>query len=98
MTPIGFTIKDGVTYFHYKFSELKNFVRLGKKHGDLGVIITKRNGKMLTYRGFGTIESPNTSIITFSINQSGFFGCTITDEERLIPPKPFFTKENTKFI
>lgn len=99
MTPIKFTVKNGVTRFHYKASELIDFVRRGKKDGNVGMILTKREGNMLTYRGFGTIENPFTYIGSLSINHfSHFDGDMPTDEQRLIPPKPFFTPENTRFL
>lgn len=99
MTPIKFTIKNGVTHFHYKASELIEFVRRGKKDGNVGVILTKRDGNLLTYRGFGTIENPFTYICSISMMHSPLFdGEMLTDEQRLIPPKPFFTAENTRFV
>lgn len=99
MTPIKFIIKDGVTTFHYKASELINFARLGFKDGNVGMILVRRKGKILTYKGFGTIENPNKYILTMSIVHLPLFdGKMLTDEERLIPPKPFFTSENTRFI
>jgi len=99
MTPIKFTVKNGVTHFHYKASELIDFVRRGKKNGNVGVILTKRDGNMLTYRGFGTIENPFTYIVSISIKHfPPFDGEMPTDEQRLIPPKPFFTAENTRFV
>ena len=49
------------------------------------MIITKRNGNTLTYRGFGTIENPFRYISTISIIHHPFFdGKMPTDEERLI--------------
>lgn len=99
MTPIKFTVKNGVTHFHYKASELIEFVRRGKQDGNVGVILTKRDGNMLTYRGFGTIENPFTYIIRMiMMHFPPFDGEMPTDEQRLIPPKPFFTKENTRFV
>lgn len=98
MKPINFTLKGGVTHFHYKFFELREFVRLGKTYGDVGVILTKRNGNILTYRGFGTIDSPFTYIATISFVHNPLFGEMPTDEQRLIPSQPFFTEENTKFV
>ena len=99
MIPIKFTIKNGVTQFHYKSSELIDFVRRGKKDGNVGMILTKRDGNMLTYRGFGTIENPFTSITTISMTHfPPFDGAMPTDEQRLIPPKPFFTTENTRLV
>jgi hypothetical protein len=99
MTPIKFTVKNGVTHFHYKTSELIDFVRRGKKDGNVGVILTKREGNILTYRGFGTIENPFTHIVSISLNHfPPFDGEMLTDEQRLIPPKPFFTSESTRFV
>jgi len=99
MTPIRYSVKNGVTHFHYKASELIEFVRLGKKDGNVGVILTKRDGNMLTYRGFGTIENPFTHIVSISMMHFPTFdGEMPTDEQRLIPPKPFFTAENTRFV
>lgn len=61
-----------------------NFVRLGKKHGDVGFILTKREGAMLTYRGFGTIENPIKHITTITIVHNPFFdGEMPTDNQRI---------------
>jgi len=85
MKPISFTINNGITHFHYKFSDLIEFIKKGKKYGNVGMIITKRNGNTLTYRGFGTIENPFRYISTISIIHNPFFdGKMPTDEERLI--------------
>ncbi len=99
MTPIKFTIKNGATHFHYKSSELFDFVRRGKKDGNVGVILTKRDGNVLTYRGFGTIENPFNYIATISIvHLPSFDGDMPTDEQRTIPQKPFFNAKNTSFV
>ena len=99
MIPIKFTEKNGETHFHYKASELIHFVRLGFKDGNAGMILISRKGKMLTYKGFGTIEHPFTYLMTMTIvHFSPFDGKMPTDEQRLIPPKPFFTAENTRFV
>lgn len=88
MTPIKFTEKNGAINFHYKTSELIDFVRKGKKDGNVGLIITKREGDVLTFRGFGTIEKPFNEVITLHIAHNNIFGNMITDEQRLKPPKP----------
>ncbi|KKL63996.1 hypothetical protein LCGC14_2169540 [marine sediment metagenome] len=99
MTPIKYTVKNGVTTFHYKFSELRNFVRLGLLHGDVGMILVCREGGLITYKGFGTIENPRRTIHTFSIMHLPVLdGEMPTDEEILIPPKPLFTEKNTSFM
>jgi len=99
MTPISFTVKDGVTRFHYKFSELREWYSLGIKHGDVGMILWSRKDNLLTYKCFGTIEHPRESIITLSlIHHHMFDGEMPSDEQRLIEPKPFFNSENTKMF
>ena len=99
MTPIKFTKRKGETHFHYNITELREFVKQGKATGDVGMILTKRAGNLLTYRGFGVIENPFTHIQTFSIMHWDFFdGPLPSDEEMLIPPKPFFNESNSKFI
>ncbi len=99
MTPIKFSIKYGVTTFHYNSSELMKFCRYGFKNGDVGMILIKRSGYLLTYKGFGTIENPSRDILTMSIMHSpGFSGEMPADEERLIKPESFFTKDNTSCV
>lgn len=99
MTPIKFTVKDNTTHFHYKSSELVDFVRRGKKDGNVGLILTKREGNWLTYRGFGTIDSPFNYIATITIeNYSLLDGKMLADEERLIAPKPLFADEDKSIV
>lgn len=99
MTPIKYTIKNGITTFHYNPADIIKFVRRGFKDGNVGMILVRREGYLITYKGFGTIENPVNHIHTMSImHNTAFSGELFTDEQRLVPPKPIFTKENTKFI
>lgn len=99
MTPIRFSVKGGVTHFHYRSSEIINFVRDGFKYGNTGMLLVRRENNILTYKGFGTIEHPRKDISSISIVHNPYFsGDMPTDEERLIPPKSFFNSENTKFM
>lgn len=99
MTPIKYTVKNGITTFHYKPSKIINFVRQGFKDGNVGMLLVRREGYLITYKGFGTIENPANHIQSLSImHNTQFSGEMLTDEQRLEPPKPLFTKENTKFI
>jgi hypothetical protein len=89
MRPHSFTLKDDTTHFHYRFSELRNFIANGKTHGDVGVILTARKGRLLTFRGFGTIERPSKSVITISFMHNPFFsGEMASDEDRCKPVRP----------
>lgn len=56
--------KDNCT-FHYSFTDLRKFIEHGHKHGNNWMIITKKIGEMITYRGFGTIEVPVKKLSTF---------------------------------
>ena len=99
MTPISYSVKDGVTTFKYNLREFIEWYKLGKKEGNVGMILHSRKGAMDRYMCFGTIENPNTdynwaSIVPFE----AFDGPRKTDDEILIPPKPFFTPESTRFI
>ena len=86
MTPTSYTVKDNVTYFHYPYPELIDFVRTGCKHGDNGMILTKRQDSLFTYKGFGTYENPRKNILTFISRNLNFGGEDLTDDEQLIPP------------
>ncbi len=99
MIPIKFTVKDDVTHFHYNYSELRDFVRLGKADGNVGLILIKREGDFLTYKGFGTIENPMRSMISIKSRHLSLIDDEMpTDEERLIPPKPVFTDYKMVFL
>jgi hypothetical protein len=91
MNPISFTKCGDTTYFHYRYSDLRRFVRDGKRDGNVGLILTKRNSKISTYRGFGTIENPFRYIATVSLMRNDVFdGPRPTDDEILSPPKEEF--------
>ena len=95
MIPISYSVKDNIVRYHYKASDLFDFVRNGKEHGNVGFILTKREDNLLTYRGFGTIESPFTDIITITtVHFPSIDGVMPTDEERLVPPKSLFTNSD----
>lgn len=88
MTPVKYTVKDGVTTFHYKFSDLRWFVREGLKNGNVGMILTNREGNIYTSKGFGTYSNPLYEKHTFCIVHCDLFGKMKSDDDMLIPPKP----------
>jgi hypothetical protein len=99
MTPTHFTIKNDTTFFHYKTSELRRFVSQGLQDGNVGTILIKRNGNMLTYKGFGTIENPIRNMINITFCHHPLFdGKMLTDEERCNPPSHIFNKMTSSFI
>jgi len=84
MRPIKFTVKNGKTIFHYPFSFLREFVTLGQREGNTGMILVGRTGDMFTYKGFGTIENPRTTMFTFHMKHFELMDGPIkTDEDQL---------------
>ena len=89
MIPYKYTVKDGVTTFHYKLSDLRWFMSEGLKNGNVGMVITNREGVLLTFKGFGTFNNPMYKKHTFCIKHLEWINGTMpTDDQRLIPPKP----------
>lgn len=76
--------KGEIETFHYKYSDLKRFLKFGFKHGDVGMILIKREGELKTYKGFGTIESPIKFLHTMSIVSHPLF-----DNGPTLPPLKF---------
>lgn len=96
MTRTGFTKSKGVTYFHYKFSELRKFIEHGLKHGDVGIILVRRNETFSIYKGFGTIENPFNYILTISVVHNPLFSEKPTDEQLVLPPDPLFDLSSSR--
>lgn len=86
MNPIKFSIKNGKTTFHYPLSFLRKFLAHGKTNGNNGMILVGRTGIFLTYKGFGTIENPRTTILTFHVKHLEVFsGPMPSDKSRCAP-------------
>ncbi len=65
-------VKDGEIY-HYKFSDLKDFIKRGKEDGNVGCILISRIKRFNKYKGFGTIENPCNFIRTITIQNHPLF-------------------------
>lgn len=89
MRPIDYTKKlDGKVVFHYKYADLKAFLKHGFAEGNNGWILMYRNDEFNTYRGFGTIENPCKHLITISMQHNPVYdGKLLTPEEIINPPK-----------
>jgi hypothetical protein len=100
MTPVKYTIKDGVTHFHYNPSQLIDFVRRGKRDGNVGLILIKRKGKCITYKGFGTIENPRTELISITMMHHELFDGRLPSDDELIslPKTCESNSESYRFI
>ena len=60
-------VRDGVVKHSYKYSDLKEFLIQGYKSGNNGWILVSIVGKLLKYRGFGTIEAPCKELRTITV-------------------------------
>lgn len=89
MTPVRFSVKNGITTFHYSFKDLREWAKRGYEHGDCGLLLFKRQDSILFYGGFGTIEHPQKVYHEFTMIHNPFFDGTMPpDEARLKPPVP----------
>lgn len=79
MQPISHTVKDGVVHFNYSFSDLRKFITEGRKSGNVGMRLVRREGNLLVYRGFGTIERPIHHLQTISIMYNPLFDAPLPD-------------------
>ncbi len=84
MTPTKYTVKNGETTFHYTFSQLREFITEGKTYGGTGWAIVKRKGNWLLWVGYGNFERRYFG----SKHLEWINGTMLTDDQRLIPPKP----------
>lgn len=74
MKPISFIKKDNKTIFRYKFSDLREFVKLGYESGNVGMIrISMSDENLVKYKGFGTIEHPVKFIQTITLKHNEIF-------------------------
>ena len=88
MTPKKYTKKGELIIFHYSYKDLNHFIKTGKEFGDVGFIIIKKDGNLITYRGFGTIEKPTTTLITLAIVHFPPFDGEFNLDSIMNPPLP----------
>lgn len=87
MKPVGYTTSKGKVTYHYKFSDLRKFVTQGNATGDVGAILMGREGLLLSYKSYGTIEHPLKERVGLSMmHNPNFDGRLPTDEEIVKPP------------
>lgn len=97
MTPSRFSIKDNKTIFHYKYSELKEFLTRGFEFGDVGLILVSRKDNIFTYRGFGTIDHPFTFITTINMSHNRILDGELLADEEIVNSKVFESYANTSY-
>lgn len=86
MEPYKYTTKGDIVIYHYHYKELKEFITLGKKEGNVGWILTKRVGMIFTYRGFGTINRPLKDLITISFTHNNKLDGEFISDDLIINP------------
>lgn len=87
MKPYKYTQRGSVTKFHYKYSELKDFIKEGKEHGANGMILIERENDVVIHRGFGVIDNLWTYIMTLEqVWNEPLFGKFPTNDEIINPP------------
>lgn len=87
MKPIKYTKEGNKVKFHYKYSQLKSFLKRGFKYGNNGMILTGREGAVEIYKGFGTIENPRTVLYKFAITHFTLFDGERPTPEEIVNPK-----------
>ena len=95
MKPISYSGTDVDTdiHFHYSFSQLKEFIKHGKENGAVGMIIMSKVDNIIKYKGFGTIENPRTTIMTWYYNHYSAWNGK-WDHNKIMNPKPAFDFES----
>jgi hypothetical protein len=68
-----FTAKDNIIKYHYSFTQLREFITEGRESGAVGMLLIKRNGRILTYKGYGTIDKPRRNITTIAMYSDNTF-------------------------
>jgi len=92
MTPYRYTTIEGTTYFHYKFSDLREFVKYAYE-GTAGALLWKRSVAWTSYKLSGTLEKPHPvkrmkDLHTMHLKPNPIFdGKYCTNQELITPPK-----------
>lgn len=88
MKPTKYTEEGKAIVFHYSYVDLKQFIKHGHEHGDNGWILTKKEGDLMTLRGFGTIENPLITLQTICYVRYTPFDGEFNLEAFMNPPPP----------
>lgn len=94
MQPSSFTIKDGVTHFHYNVSELRKFIYDSKDRGIAEMVLMARQDDMLLFRMFSPSETTHLSI--WVKHDPLIDGVMLTDEEFLMTKEVLALHLNSK--
>lgn len=77
------TLVKNSEIYHYKFSELKEFITRGKKDGNVGFILISKINGFNKYKGFGTIENPLYFIQTITMLNHPLFDDNHTSKQSI---------------
>lgn len=93
MRPYKFSIlPDGFIRYHYRFSELREFLTLGFAEGNVGWILIGRIGNLKIFKGFGTYENPVHSMQRIYVQHWDMFDGPMPSDEKICAPVDLMTK------
>lgn len=99
MKPIAYTLVQGGVIFHYKFKELREFLKRGREHGDVGWLLLEKINGFVIYRGFGTIENPIKELFTISMQYNAALDEEFSIEKIMHPDEPWWAnKDNLSLV
>lgn len=61
MQACSYTKEGDTVRYHYKLKDLRNFIKVGNEQGNVGAILVGRDGLLMKYVSYGTIEAPTKS-------------------------------------
>lgn len=90
MRPESFTEESGGFVFTYNTEDLKKWITLGNKDGNVGSILLSYKDGFKRYASYGTIENPRKTRLTISIKHLAVFSGEF-NVNSVMNPKPLFS-------
>lgn len=87
MKPKSYIKQKNGYKFIYDLSDLKKWINLGNKDGNVGSILLSYKNGLKTYSSYGTIENPSRCRLTVKIKHLDVFS-GVFDVNSIINPKP----------
>jgi hypothetical protein len=73
MIPVKYIQEGEKITYHYSFKDLRDFLALGFKEGNNGMILIGEDKHYSHYKGFGTIENPWKYVLSLSMEYDPFY-------------------------
>jgi hypothetical protein len=99
MIPARYISNDEKTevYFKYTFTQLREFIELGRRDGNVGMAIVSYVDNMITWKGFGTIENPRKTISTTIFKHLESFD-GVFDADEYVSSKSFLSDKKLDWM